>query len=691
MSKRRRLILGVLISFGLVGFALLARWRSREPVFEGKPISYWLDATQRQLPSSWIAEGSRRPSNPFVKAKDAVASIGPEALPYIAARAGGEPASPWRRLYGRAYQAAPQVVRTYLPEPATGRGLGMLTTGYFLAVTERAGTNAIPVLIDLYSSKNAHVRRAVVLSLGRLDSSDHARTVPLLQRALLEDSLPIRFDAFRILCQMAGTDARAGAILADYLNTAGTNAPDWMRLEGMAAVAAATGVESRANAGRPPLAAMNAWEKAFLAVAEWQRTPTPEQREQVLMAFEAAFATNTETLGPSVRRAFEMRFPTARQEEELLVPVLIKGLISRNLRVRTISAEMLGELGSAVRASAPSVLQAFAQHPSYEFCYLLAHLGPRAAPAVATLVRELNSATNTYPIFEVTTALGSIGREASNAIPTLLRIVKEQTGDARGYALAAVAQIQPQHPDLVPLLLTELKAEDWGDRCRAANILGGMGPLASNTLPALKQMVTEDPWLGPRLDSATAILRIDKRQGEELVPVLIEALEWPDGDGWPTPVIVARLLAQAGDAARPAIPGLLKLFDHEDERARIAAAEALAKLDPSRRASSVAVLRELMKQPHNGNIRFYAATTLLALSPESAAEVAAEVGDLFKPNIEFYRQVEAIQFLSQLGASARVAVPQLQMLLETGDWKTRRAARDAIQEIGATGGDEKRL
>jgi HEAT repeat protein len=168
---------------------------------------------------------------------------------------------------------------------------------------------------------------------------------------------------------------------------------------------------------------------------------------------------------------------------------------------------------------------------------------------------------------------------------------------------------------------------------------------------------------------------------------LIEALGWPDGDGWPTQVIVARLLAQVGDEARPAIPKLVKLFEHEDERTRIAAAEAVTKLEPSRKSECVDLLRALMKHGRDSNVRFFAAKTLMAVAPESSAEVAVEVADLLKPNVEFYRQTEAIQFLDEIGMPARVAIPQLHALLETGDWKTRRAARNAIQDIQAVESD----
>jgi len=200
------------------------------------------------------------------------------------------------------------------------------------------------------------------------------------------------------------------------------------------------------------------------------------------------------------------------------------------------------------------------------------------------------------------------------------------------------------------------------------------------------RVLTEDEALEPSLEALKAILQIDPKQGGDLVPVLIEALEWPEADGYPTQAIVPRLLGQIGERARPAIPALVKLFYHEDDRARIAAAEAVARLDPARKPECVAVLRHVTAQGQTGLMRFYGAQALLRLAPESSQEVVAAVSGLLKPSTDFYQPTEAAQFLGSIGRPASAALPQLRQALERGDWRLRRAARDAIQRIETSPG-----
>ncbi|HOX58813.1 MAG TPA: HEAT repeat domain-containing protein [Candidatus Paceibacterota bacterium] len=681
MSKRRKLVLWTLVPIGIAGFAVCTWWTNQEPVYQGKPISYWLDSAQRGILAPSVLGQRETPPNPVFEAKEAVAAMGPKALPYIAAWGTGEAALPWNRLYSQVYRRLPTAISQHLPQPKARRGMGLiLTSGYFLAVTERAGTNAAPALVRLYSSSSPEVRRAVILSLGRLAPLDHATTRPVFERALRDAERSVKFDAFRQLCQMARTDPRARASLASYLNAAGTNAPDWLRVEGMAATAVGTG-KPPAGEGRVRVSARNAWEQAFAAVADWQHSPTSDARQQVLAAFEAAFGVDPGQSVGSLRRALENLHLTAQQEQELLVPVLVEGLCARNAAVRRDSAEMLRALGPIARSAAPLILRAFEKCPSGEFFLLLADVGPEAAPAVSALVRELASAHDEPSVWEITYALGKVGPGARGAVSALLTMARTNQADIRSYALSALAQIEPQNPETVPLLLAALRSEDSDDRVRAAVILGEMGGWASNAVPALKQVVLEDEWLEPRLDAAKALCRIDVKHGAELVPVFIEALTWPEADGYPTAAIVARLLGQTGQAAVPAVPELVKLFNHEDERARIAAAEALAAIDPSRTSECVAVLRDVMARGRTGLMRFYGAKALLRLAPDASADVVAATASLLKPSVDFYRQEEAIQFLGEIGRPARPALPQLREALESRDWKLRRAARDAIERI----------
>jgi HEAT repeat protein len=707
-AKTRWLVLG-----GVGAVAVVVLWaalRSPEPVYEGKPVSYWLNLGEEAFARpATILPGGQMPQGPnkLLQARQAIGAIGPKALPYVAARMGG-PLSPLKRWYLELLARLPGSISNRLPRPGSTHGLNLfMAAPYFTAVTERAGTNGIPTLVALSSASNPQTRRLALLHLARLAASDHRQTVPVFERALRDVDLAVRFDALRQLCQMAGTDSQVAPILTAYLNEVGTNLPGQFRLE-VLAVLGGGGPRMNPAAARSPslsLATSNAniWERAFAALAEWQQVLTPEAKQRVFTVFQSAFNTIQAESQVSLQRAFENLPLTAQQERELLVPLLAKGLTATNVSVRAVSAGMLSQLGAAAEPALPALIASLedsAPRVRTGAMQALGRLGPKAAPAVPSLVRRLKEEPlEEMFVWNVARALGQIGPPAKEAVPTLLQMAKETKGYNRSWLLGAVVAMDPQNPELVPVLLSVLKPdgktndgsqptsedrngrrEETHGRYYAARLLGNLGPAAASALPALRQMMLEDEDLEPRLEAMEAILKIAPQQGADLVPVMIEALRWGESDSHRTPAIVARLLGQIGPRASSAVvPELVKLLDDKEVLARLTAAEALAKVSPEHKAECLATLHHLMEGNYGLSFRFRTIKGLWHVAPDDP-QIMPELIKLLLPNNEFPAD-EPLQLLGEMGPAAQTAVPQLRALLEGHDWRLRRAAREVLERM----------
>jgi HEAT repeat protein len=201
----------------------------------------------------------------------------------------------------------------------------------------------------------------------------------------------------------------------------------------------------------------------------------------------------------------------------------------------------------------------------------------------------------------VAQAIGAIGPEARAAVPVLRRFMNYDHD--LPWATAALARIAPSDPDLVPALTALLRYQNVGDRLWSAEELGRLGPAARAAVPYLEAIFREEE---PRLHGkgnenywrahfvmtvAGALLRITGDE-KRLVPVLLhgarshhkysvlgglaadhpwamsallEALRSSDR-GIQSEAIEA--LAQAGSAAKVAVPELTRLLRAEMDRPR---------------------------------------------------------------------------------------------------------------------------
>ncbi len=223
----------------------------------------------------------------------------------------------------------------------------------------------------------------------------------------------------------------------------------------------------------------------------------------------------------------------------------------------------------------------------------------------------------------------------------------------------------------IKLLLANLSSPDDGDRIRAAEALGQIGPPATEAVPALISTL-KNRNANVTVTAATALGQIGQG-GKEVVLALIVVLN--DQDGF-VRKSAAEALGKFGLEAEEAVPALIAALGDPDPTVSREAADALGKLGPPASKAVPALITALMN-PHP----LVRESAIRALGMIGAAGTKA-VPDLINAlrDTDVGVRESAADTLGNLGELAGDAVPALVNLFE--DAKVRSRAEAALQSIG---------
>lgn len=166
-------------------------------------------------------------------------------------------------------------------------------------------------------------------------------------------------------------------------------------------------------------------------------------------------------------------------------------------------------------------------------------------------------------------------------IPLILDALRE-SGDNNASDLAlAIVKYKPPVAEAVPALENLFRSANPVNRSVAATSLELLGDDALAALPTLVNVLGSDPDAGVRAAAAKAIGAMGIR-AREAVPSLMQAAR---EDRWPKVRQAAmQALGEMGEGASEAIPVLSAALNDPDEFIRIAARNALPRVDPKNKA-----------------------------------------------------------------------------------------------------------
>lgn len=229
--------------------------------------------------------------------------------------------------------------------------------------------------------------------------------------------------------------------------------------------------------------------------------------------------------------------------------------------------------------------------------------------------------------------------------------------------LAIAAVLVPGTPIYLPNLLPSkvlfeghgaaywIKALDSSDaetRGKACRGLGSIGSEAGDAAPRLATLLREDADAGVRREAGLALSKMAPAS-RSVVPELALALEHEDAQvRWYAALCLFSLKVEA----RPAVPALLRALDE----------------DRNRTSFSGVTIQE------------WVATALGRASAGSADAVPALTRTLVDSRNESTR-LAAVRALSEVGAAARPAAPQLRALLADSNSVLREFAAEALEKI----------
>ncbi|MBM4071257.1 MAG: HEAT repeat domain-containing protein [Planctomycetes bacterium] len=275
-----------------------------------------------------------------------------------------------------------------------------------------------------------------------------------------------------------------------------------------------------------------------VAEALWKVEKPPAS--VILPVLLAAFKDKTPSVRAAVPGVIALLGPKARPA----LPALKKALTDKDLDVRMETILALGELGPVAVECAPALLQ--------------------LTGTVELLLLE--------PMISVT--LGNMG---AGATPSLVNALGRKEFEARRMAAYALGLIGPQARDAAPALCKVLEDTEPSVRAQAAQALGKIGKDAADGLPALRKALT-DKNDSVAIEAGLALWRVaGVRDG---VPVIVRALKMSGEDF--IRESACKALAQIGDGGDEAQAALLAGLTDAGAVVRAAAADALARVPPSK-------------------------------------------------------------------------------------------------------------
>jgi hypothetical protein len=195
-----------LIAF--VWHTIRSEWLPSEPIYHGKPLSFWLPKVLFENPG-----GVHNSPDHY---KEALAAVGSPAVPFILAKlrkSDSALANRYRDLWPR----FPAVLKRVLPQPKPPD----FSTWSAAAALICIGTNAIPALVDAMNDGNPAVRAAAGQALcgfagGALSTKDTAR---IFGRAINDNDAEVRVYAAFALARIGPAASNSVPALIRALNS----------------------------------------------------------------------------------------------------------------------------------------------------------------------------------------------------------------------------------------------------------------------------------------------------------------------------------------------------------------------------------------------------------------------------------------------------------------------------------------
>ncbi len=227
------------------------------------------------------------------------------------------------------------------------------------------------------------------------------------------------------------------------------------------------------------------------AVRSESTDASPRRPDAELLEAEGLGTATQETVKPpalAVKGKPPLQLPRTEAGREL--GRLIRQLEDHDPVVREDAAWDLAHMGRKAAPALAALTKALADENGAVrewAAEALSQLGPAAAPAAPALGRLLGE-KRPGAVESVTAALIGIGRAA---VPVLQAALRDEEELRRSRAAGTLGRLGPRARAAVPALIAALDDEEFWVRCAAIEALGRIGPAAADALPRLEALARE--------------------------------------------------------------------------------------------------------------------------------------------------------------------------------------------------------
>lgn len=248
-------------------------------------------------------------------------------------------------------------------------------------------------------------------------------------------------------------------------------------------------------------------------------------------------------------------------------------------------------------------------------------------------------------------ALGLIGADASGSIPGLLRLTAAEDRESRlaGVEALLLVDLRKQHlAQWLPRVEALVREKNPPAQARAVSVLRSLGPNAKSAVPTLLTAMNQGQG-DLRLQMAITVVWLDRSEGSNALPVLLEAIQSPRPGRF---MDLVNTLGELGPVARDALPALRQRFteqkDNLDQEVKVA--KAMARIDRGEIAACLPAVSDRLKK------------------------------GVKRP----YQLVELILMVAEWGPDAKAAEPELRVILadQRAQSRARLAAAVGLILIG---------
>ncbi len=225
-------------------------------------------------------------------------------------------------------------------------------------------------------------------------------------------------------------------------------------------------------------------------------------------------------------------------------------------------------------------VRGYAFHALIELCPHVEDFSPEVVAGIGLALRTLGLSAPEDSRIQMARVVGQLGSRGKPMLGVLVEALRSPDRRIRPAMALALWQID-RSPLAIPALVENLICGERETRARAATALGEIGPEARVAIPALVGVCASGEFMDAHMVRPAALRalgKIDPATRAWLLPILLESLR--DVNHPVTRAQVIGTLGEFGTAARVAIPPLRRAMRSPEEAIRLAASEALAKIEP---------------------------------------------------------------------------------------------------------------